>query len=154
MNNVTLIGRLVRDPELRYIPSTGNAIANFTLAIDKGLSRDKKQEMESRNMPTADFIDIVVWGKPAENCANYLKQGLQVAIQGRIQTGSYEDKQGVRRKTFDVVANNVEFLEWGENRNSGGMNQQQQRPEQSQPMNNDFGGIEGFHPTDNDDIPF
>ena len=152
MNSVVLIGRLVRDPELRYIPSTGKAVANFTLAIDKGLSRDKKQEMEARNQPTADFIDIVVWGAQAENSANYLKQGLQVAVQGRIQTGSYDDKQGVRRKTFDIVAERVEFLEWGEGNNNAGM--QQQRPVQNQPVNNDFGGIEGFHPTDNDDIPF
>ena len=72
MNNVVLIGRLTRDPELRYIPNSGTAVSTFTLAVDKNLSRDKKQEMEAKNQPTADFIRIVVWGKQAENCANYL----------------------------------------------------------------------------------
>ena len=157
MNNVVLIGRLVRDPELRYIPSSGRAVANFTLAVDRGLSREKKQEMEAKNQPTADFIRITVWGNQAESCANYLKQGLLTAVNGRIQTGSYTDNQGNRVYTTDVVANSVEFLEWPDN-NSGmkqpGAMTQQQSPQQNQPMNNDFGGIEGFHPTDNDDIPF
>ena len=96
MNNVVLIGRLTRDPELRYIPVTGTAVARFSIAVDKGLSREKKQEMESKNQPTADFINIVVWGKTAENCANYLVKGRLVGVQGRIQTGSYE-KDGIKR---------------------------------------------------------
>ncbi|HZK00387.1 MAG TPA: single-stranded DNA-binding protein [Tissierellaceae bacterium] len=147
MNNVVLIGRLTRDPELRYVPNTGNAVSTFTLAVDKQLSKEKKQEMESRNQPTADFIRIVVWGRTAENCANFLAKGRLVAVQGRIQTGSYDDKDGKRVFTTDVVANNVEFLEWGDgpNRNSGFDNSQ----------DSTFSGIEGFHPTDNDDdIPF
>lgn len=143
MNNVVLIGRLTRDPELRYIPGSGTAVARFSIAVDKGLSREKKQEMESKNQPTADFINIVVWGKPAENCANYLVKGRLVGIQGRIQTGSYE-KDGVRRYTTEVVANNVEFLEWGDSNRSQSFSD----------SGLDFGGIEGFHPTDNDDIPF
>ncbi len=143
LNNVVLIGRLTRDPELRYIPGSGAAVARFGIAVDKGLSREKKQEMESRNQPTADFINITVWGKPAENCANYLVKGRLVGIQGRIQTGSYE-KDGVRVYTTEVVANNVEFLEWGDKNKSSDFND----------SNLDFGGIEGFHPTDNDDIPF
>lgn len=99
--------------------------------------------MEARNQPTADFINIVVWGKTAENCANYLAKGRLVAVQGRIQTGSYE-KDGIRRYTTEVVATQVEFLEWGDtNRNQG-----------FDDSGLDFGDIEGFHPTDNDDIPF
>ncbi len=145
MNNVVLVGRLVGDPDLRYIPN-GNAVSRFTLAIDRQLSKEKKQEMESRNQPTADFIRIVVWGRTAENCANYLSKGRLVAVQGRIQTGSYDDKDGKRVFTTDVVANNVEFLEWGDktNRDSGF----------SESQDSDFPGIDGFHPTDNDDIPF
>ena len=138
INNIVLIGRLTRDPELKYIPGTGTAVSKFSLAVDKGLSKDKKQEMESQNKPTADFINIVVWGKQAENAANYLAKGRLVAIQGRIQSGSYEDKDGKRVYTTDVVANNVEFLEWGD--------------KQTTPT--DYTGIDGFHPTDNDDIPF
>lgn len=137
MNNVSLIGRLTRDPELRYIPS-GTAVTRFSIAVDKGLSRDKKQEMESNNQPTADFINIVVWGKVAENCANYLQKGRLVGVSGRIQSGSYE-KDGRRVYTTDVVANQVEFLEFGDKKDN---------------TNTDFGGIDGFHPTDDDDIPF
>lgn len=114
MNNVVLIGRLTRDPELRYIPGSGTAVCNFTMAVDKGLSKDKKQEMESKNQPTADFIRIVVWGKMGENSANYLKKGRLVAVQGSIQTGSYDDKDGKKIFTTEVNARNVEFLEWGD----------------------------------------
>ncbi len=146
MNNVVLIGRLTKDPELRYIPNSGTAVSTFTLAVDKQLSREKKQEMESRNQPTADFIRIVVWGKNAENCATYLAKGRLVAVQGRIQTGSYDDKDGKRVYTTDVVANNVEFLEWGDNKD---------RSSDFGTPDDEFLGIEGFHPTDsNNDIPF
>ena len=140
MNNVNLIGRLTRDPELKYIPNSGTPVATFTIAADKGLSKDKKQEMESKNQPTADFIRIVVWGKQAENCANFLVKGRLVGINGRIQTGSYDDKDGKKIFTTDVVANNVEFLEWGDKKEQGG--------EMS-----DY-DMDGFHPTDESDIPF
>lgn len=145
MNNVVLIGRLTRDPELRYIPNSGTPVSTFTLAVDKNLSRDKKQEAESKNQPTADFIRIVVWGKQAENCANYLVKGRLIAVNGRIQTSTYDDKDGKRVYVTDVVANNVEFLEWGDSASKG---------ENSNQSDSSFSGIEGFHPTDNDDIPF
>ena len=135
INTVNLIGRLTRDPELRYI-QTGTAVTKFSIAVNKDLSRDKKQEMESKNQPTADFINIVVWGKMGENAANYLAKGRLVGIQGRIQTGSYVKDDGTKVYTTDVVANNVEFLERGDK------------------QNNDYSGMEGFHPVDNDDIPF
>lgn len=138
MNNVSLIGRLVRDPELRYIPVSGRAVTNFTIAVDRGLSKEKRQEVESKGGYTADFIDIVAWGVQAENIANYLQKGLQVGIQGRIQTGSYEDKKGIRRKKFDVVAEKVHFIDWPEDKNN----------------NQRLNSIEGFHPVDDDDIPF
>lgn len=147
MNSVVLIGRLTGDPELRYIPS-GTAVSTFTLAVDKNLSREKKQEMESKNQPTADFIRIVVWGKQAENCANYLAKGRLVGVQGRIQTGSYE-KDGIRRYTTDIVASNVEFLEWGDSKRTSDSSDSS-----SHGNDFDFPDIEGFHPTDNDDIPF
>lgn len=148
MNNVVLIGRLTRDPELRYIPNSGAAVTNFTLAVDKQLAKDKKDEMEAKNQPTADFIRIVVWGKMAENCANYLSRGRLVAVQGRIQTGSYDAQDGSKRYTFDVVANNVEFLEWGD-KNSG--NQQSG----STGGSDDFSDLDGlYQPVGNDDIPF
>lgn len=133
MNNCVLIGRLIADPDLRYIAS-GTAVCRFTLAVDKQLGKEKKQELENKKLPTADFIRIVVWGKMAENCANYLVKGRLVAIQGRIETGSYDDKDGKKIYTTDVVASNVEFLEWGE------------RKENTFDVD--------LHPIANDDIPF
>ncbi|MGJ0847448.1 single-stranded DNA-binding protein [Tissierella praeacuta] len=141
MNNCVLIGRLTRDPELRYLPGNGTAVTKFGLAVNRDLSKDKKQEMESKGYPTADFINITVWGKMAENAANYLVKGRLVGIQGRIQTGSYE-KDGVKVYTTEVVANNVEFLEWGDKQQSN-----------NSPSNWD-GSIDGFHPADDEDIPF
>ena len=114
MNNVILIGRLTRDPELRYLANTGTPVATFNLAVDRELSREKKLEMESKGQPTADFINIIVWGKQAENCANYLKKGRLVAVSGRIQSRSYEGKDGTKRYITEVVASRVEFLEWTE----------------------------------------
>lgn len=143
LNNVVLIGRLTRDPELRYIPNSGTPVATFTLAVDKQLSREKRQEFESKGQPTADFINIVVWGRPAENCANYLSKGLLAAVQGRIQTRSYDGNDGIRRYVTEVVANNVEFLEWKDD-NRRNFNS----------PDNDFPGIDGFEPIDDENIPF
>lgn len=152
MNSVVLIGRLTRDPELRYL-STGMAVSRFSIAVDKDLSREKKQEFESKGQPTADFINIVVWGKQAENCANYLVKGRLVAIQGRIQTGSFTGQDGTKRYTTEVVAERVQFLEWGESRQGG----QNREFNQNFNQNRDFGmdiDMDGFHPADDDDIPF
>ena len=112
MNLVVLIGRLTRDPELKYLANTGTPVATFSLAVDKQLSKEKRQELAEKGEPTADFINIVVWGKQAENCANYLAKGRLVAIQGRIQSRSWETENG-RRYVTEVVANQVQFLEWG-----------------------------------------
>ena len=139
MNNIMLIGRATRDPELKYLPNGGTAVATFSLAVDKQLAKDKKQEMEAEGKPTADFINIVVWGKQAESCANYLGKGKLVAIQGRIQTRSWDDA-GTRKYATEVVAEKVQFLEW---KDSGNDN-----------SNTNTGGIEGFHPSDDSDIPF
>lgn len=101
MNNVVLIGRLTRDPEVRYT-SSQMAVCHFSIAVDRPRSQNKEQ--------TADFIRITVFGKQAENCGRYLAKGRQVGIQGRIQTGSYKNKDGQTVYTTDVIANNVEFL--------------------------------------------
>ena len=111
MNSVNIIGRLVRDPELRYTQSQ-QAVCTFTLAVDKGLSRDKRQEMESAGKPTADFPRIMIWGKPAENVSRYLSKGSQCGVIGRIQTGSYQDREtGKTVYTTDIIADRVEFLD-------------------------------------------
>ena len=105
LNKVVLIGRLTKDPELRYTTS-GVPVTRFTLAVNRNF---KNQYGEY----DADFIPITVWRGQAENCAKYLAKGRLVAISGRIQTGSY-DKDGQRVYTTDVVADEVTFLEWGE----------------------------------------
>lgn len=110
MNKVILIGRLVRDPELKYTQSN-QAVCKFTLAVDKNLSKDKREEAEAAGRPTADFPRIIVWGKAGENASRYLFKGSQCAVEGRIQTGSYQDKEsGKTIYTTDIVADNVEFL--------------------------------------------
>lgn len=102
LNRVVLIGRLTRDPELKYIPS-GTAVASFTLAVDRPFT-NKEGEKET------DFIPIVVWRKQAENCANYLGKGSLVAVDGRIQVRNYE-QEGQRRTFTEVVADSVRFLD-------------------------------------------
>lgn len=101
MNSVLLIGRLTKDPELRYTPTSNMAVTRFTLAVDR-----PKQGAEEKN---ADFIQIKVFGKQAENCEKYLAKGRQVAVQGHIYTGSY-DKHGETVYTTEIVAERVEFL--------------------------------------------
>ena len=109
MNKAVIIGRLTKDPDLRYTQS-GQAVTQFTLAVDKSLSREKRQEMEAKGRPTADFPRIVVWGKQAESLCQYLGKGSRCAIEGSIQTGSYQDNSGNRVFTTDIVAQHVEFL--------------------------------------------
>src|ERR1035437_6650759 len=97
MNKVTLIGRLTKDPELKFTPGTGTAVANFTIAVDRRMpNKDGQRE--------ADFINIVVWNKPAENTANYMHKGSLIAISGRIQVRNYDAKDGTKRYVTEVVA--------------------------------------------------
>lgn len=110
MNRVDLVGYLTRDPELRYTQSN-QAVCTFTLAVNKRLSREKKEELEAQNRPTADFPRIYVWGKMGENASRYLFKGSPCAIEGRLQTGSYQDREsGKTIYTTDVIADNVTYL--------------------------------------------
>lgn len=128
MNSVNLIGRITRDPELRYTQSQ-MAVCTFTLAVDKGLSRDKRQELESAGKPTADFPRIMVFGKMAENTSTYLSKGSQCGVIGRIQTGSYLDMEtGKTIYTTDIIADRVEFLDSRNNaQNNVGSTREQKR---------------------------
>ena len=103
LNKIILIGRLTKDVELRYTES-GKAVANFTLAVDRPF---KKAQGEKE----ADFIRIVVWGKQAENCANYIGKGRLAAVEGRLQIRSYDGNDGQRKYITEVVAETVEFLD-------------------------------------------
>lgn len=146
MNSVSLIGRLTKDPELKYIPGSGTAVANFTLAVDKGLSKSKKQELEQQGKPTADFIRIVVWGKQAENCANYLAKGRLIAVNGSIRTSTSKDDSGKTNYYTDVNAYRVEFLEWG--------NDQKNNSSSKNKSNDDIDPDDFKSVEEDDDIPF
>ena len=104
MNKVVLIGRLTKEPELKFAQGTGTAIATFTLAVNR---RFKKE-----GQPEADFIPIVVFGKTAEATANYSAKGKLISIAGHIQTRNYEGKDGKKRYVTEVIADEVDFLEW------------------------------------------
>jgi single-strand DNA-binding protein len=137
VNKVILVGNLGRDPEIRYTQS-GQAVANFTLATSESYtSRDGKREERT------EWHRIVVWGKTAENCAQYLAKGRTVYVEGRLQTREWEDKEGQKRRTTEVVAQTVQFL--GGPRGSGGPSR-------------DGGGSEApssdEQPPAGDDIPF
>ena len=142
MNNVVLIGRLTRDPEVRYTTgSDPTAVARFSVAIDRPVRSGGEKQ--------ADFPNVVVFGKQAENCERFLRKGRLVGIQGRIQTGKYTNKNGDTVYTTEVVANNVEFLDWGERK------EKNERPGTAPTKENDDMGIpEGFEPINDEDIPF
>ena len=118
MNSVFLIGRLARDPELSYTPNTQTAACRITLAVDRPKRNGDAQGNDY--VRSADFIRITVWGRQAETCDRYLSKGRQIAVNGRIQTGSYKNRSGETVYTTDVVAERVEFL---------GNGQQQSQPQ-------------------------
>lgn len=133
---MTLIGRLTRDPEVRYTSQTQMAVARFSVAID----RPKKPGGEKQT----DFPSVVVFGKTAENCERFLGKGRLVGIQGRIQTGSYTNKSGDKVYTTEVAASNVEFLDWGESDTQKKERRQAQEPDVP----------DGFAAMEDEDIPF
>ena len=144
MNKVILIGRLTKDPDLRYTQN-GRAMATFTLAVDKQLSREKKQEMEAQGKATADFPRITAWGKQAENLCKYLKKGRQCSVEGSIQTGMYKDKDGKTVYTTDVLANNIEYLNNYQDKNN-------QNNDNSSYGDDDF--FDDFNDIEDGGIPF
>ena len=147
MNKVVLIGRLTRDPELRY---TGNntPVASFSLAVNRNYSNQQGER-------EADFINIVVWRKQAENVKNYLTQGSQVAIDGRLQTRTYDDQNGQRRYITEVIADNVEFLgSRNSSNNSNNMNNTSSAATNTGPTPYDFADNASPKGTDVDSNPF
>ncbi|SHE87425.1 single-stranded DNA-binding protein [Clostridium fallax] len=150
MNKVVLIGRLTKDPELKFTPGTGTAVTTLTLAVDK--------YNRSTGQRDADFIPVVIWGKQAESTANYMSKGSQMAISGRIQTRSYDAKDGTKRYVTEVVADDVQFLSKGSGSSqnaSQGFGGGSEYGASSN--NNSFGGgtfDEDMTPVDDGDIPF
>lgn len=133
INKVILIGRLTKDPELRFAAGSGNGVCKFTIAVNRQF---KKNE--------ADFINCVAFGKQAETIAQYMLKGSQIALTGHIQTGSYDAQDGTKRYTTDVLLESFEFI--------GGGNKNQN--------NNTGGGFnqasfdDGMTPVDDGDMPF
>ncbi len=142
MNKVVLIGRLTKDPELKYTPGTGTAVTTITLAVENYNSKTQEK--------TADFIPVVLWGKQAENTAQYTLKGSQVAISGRISVRTYDAKDGTKRYVTEVVAdmfNGVQFLSKNNNSNSN----------DSVENNDVFGGTDFYEdmtPIDDGSMPF
>lgn len=153
MNIAILIGRLTKDPELRYIPSTGKAVTTFSIAVDRGYTGKDGQKI-------TDFFNIQVWGKSAENCANYLSKGRLVAVRGQIQNRSYETATGEKRYITEIQAENVQFLEWGDK--AGNVNRSTSQSFGDAPIFEPAGSSfqpqgldeDGYRALDGDDVPF
>jgi single-strand DNA-binding protein len=118
LNRVILIGRLTRDPELRYTP-TGVAVTQFTLAVDRPFSNNQNER-------EADFIPVVTWRQLAETCANYLRKGRLAAVEGRIQVRNYDNNEGKKVYVTEVIADNVRFLESANRGEGGGQREESQ----------------------------
>ena len=146
MNRVILMGRLTRDPNVTYSQKDNSAIARFTVAVDRRVRRDAQDGQQ-----TADFIGCVCFGKTAEFAEKYLKQGTKIACQGRIQTGSYTNKDGQKVYTTDVVLDDIEFAE---SKNSQGGGSYDHAPEdRPQPSGADAGFMSIPQGID-DELPF
>lgn len=133
-NKVILVGRLTRDPELKYTPE-GTAITKFTLAVDRRRKDDG-----------ADFVDVVTWRGTAEACANYLAKGSLVMVDGRLEIKPYENRDGEKRKSVNVIAGEVKFLQKSGGGNGGG--------EQKQQDGTNWDDIASEIDVGDDDIPF
>lgn len=145
INRVVLVGRLTRDPEMRYTQS-GIAVTRFTLACDRPFTgQEGKKE--------TDFIDCIVWRKQAENVAQYLKKGNMAGVDGRLQISSYEGQDGMKRQRAEVVADSVRFLEPKGQGQSSAPSQPRQEAPQSNFTNDPFSDGGKIDLSD-DDLPF
>ncbi|MFQ3546273.1 single-stranded DNA-binding protein [Halobacillus rhizosphaerae] len=131
LNRVVLVGRLTKDPDLRYTPN-GVAVANFTIAVNRPFSNNQGDR-------DADFINCVVWRRAAENLANFMNKGSLVGVDGRLQSRSFDNQEGKRVFVTEVVADSVQFLESKGGSSQGGGNQGSgSRSNQNQPSGNNF----------------
>lgn len=143
MNRVVLVGRLTKDPDLRYTPN-GVPVASFTLAVNRTFTNQQGER-------EADFINCVVWRKPAENAANFLKKGYLAGVDGRIQSRSYEGQDGKRVYVTEVQAESVQFLE-PKNSNTQRNEEPQQQPNTR--IDEDPFASKGNIDISDDDLPF
>jgi single-strand DNA-binding protein len=145
MNRTILVGRLTKDPELKYT-SSGVPVANFTLAVNRPFSSQSGEK-------EVDFINIQVWRKPAENVANFLSKGSLAGVDGRIQTRNYEGQDGKRVYITEVVADSVQFLEPKKDGNNGGNTNQNTNNNPGNSGNNPLSN-DGQIDIADDDLPF
>lgn len=141
MNVVILTGRLTKDPDLRYLPNGGPAVANFTMAVDREYKKD--------GQPTADFINCVIWRKAAENLKQYFSKGQKINIVGKIQVRKWQTNEGDNRYTTEVLVDRWEFGESKKGNGGGGGNQYN---EDDAPP--DYGDDDAGSEEDGDEIPF
>lgn len=146
INRTVLVGRLTRDPELKYTNS-GRAVASFNIAVNR-------QFTNSQGEREADFINCVIWNKTAENFCNFIRKGSLVGIDGRIQTRSYENQQGTRIFVTEVVAENFSLLESKNSNQNNGQNYQNQQNGQSSPSRNPNDSFSSAPQINDDDLPF
>jgi single-strand DNA-binding protein len=139
VNKVILVGNLGKDPEVRYT-QTGSAVANFSIATS-----EQWNDRDGKRQERTEWHNIVVWGKQAETCGQYLAKGRQVYVEGSIRTRSYDDKTGVKRYVTEIVAQRIQFLGGG-----GGT----RLPQQMDSGQGDDIGIGGGQPPVDDDVPF
>ncbi|MBZ9608660.1 single-stranded DNA-binding protein [Clostridium estertheticum] len=139
MNSVTLVGRLTKDPELKFSKGNGSAVTTFTIAVNR---RFKKE-----GQPEADFIQVVCFGKTAEATANYMTKGKLISLAGYIQTRNYEAKDGTRKYVTEVIANEINFLE-------SGKKEYEPSDEERNSRGSEFTSNPDIRPIDDGDIPF
>lgn len=146
INNVVLVGRLTRDPELKYT-ANGQAVATFSLAVNRNFTNQNGER-------EADFINCVIWRKPAETLANYAHKGTLIGVTGRIQTRNYENQQGQRVYVTEVVADNFQLLE-SKNSDSSGFNSNQSNYSQNNQSLSKSSSFSGNSiDIDDDSLPF
>jgi len=109
LNRVVLIGNLTRDPQLRYTPS-GTSVANFGIAVNRRRTRPAAAGRQGEQTNEVDFFNVVTWGKLAELCSNYISKGSPVALEGRLQSRTWETEDGQKRTAVEIIADNVQFL--------------------------------------------
>ncbi len=143
MNKVILIGRLTKDPELRYAAGSGTAVCRFSMAISRPFKKDE-----------TDFINCVAFGKTGETITQYLTKGRQLAVTGSIRTGSYDAQDGTKRYTTDVAVDSFEFIGSSNEGNAGGNSRNSDNPWSQKPSANDDMGFGDMTPVDDGDMPF
>lgn len=161
MNSVILMGRFTRDPEVR-VAQSGNSVATFTVAVDRAMSKDKKEQAERNGQPTADFIRCMAFGNTADAIGRFFTKGRKILLEGHIQTGKYENQQGQTVFTTDVIVGRFYFVDSQQTQQTQPQGNYQQnyrqlipqpapQPQQTR-MDDDL--IDGFSYYNEDDIPF